>query len=153
MNKEGSCLLTILLLCTLISFFCLHLWNTTVLMFETTLAKQQFQQDFHLVQGLLTYAIDISKNNFDSLLEYSTLHPTGLPLKIPCLKINNSTYSGTIIYTAQLKNNNYFIHIDTELYCHKLARMHLSCNLHKEIDAVEATNQYRISTWHLENKT
>ncbi len=151
MNKEGSCLLTILLFVALISFFCLHMWRTTVLLFDTTMAKQQFQQHYYLTQGLLTWGIDLCKNNFDALIDYNTVHKPGFFLEIPRWKLNETYYTGNLVCTNMIENNLYYIQIMAKLFYKKNILMQLACEIHKEFDA-EQNCRYRISKWHLENK-
>lgn len=152
MNKNGSCLMTLLILLTLISFFCLHIWRNAVLLFDTVTAKQEFQQHFYCAQGMLTWAIDLCKNNFDDLLDYTTMYNRNLVIELPTLNLNKRCFSGKVTYIHKLKNNFYYMHANATLLSNTKQLMHLSCDIHKKYDAINDTHNYKVKKWQLVNR-
>jgi len=155
MNKDGSCLVTVVLLISLISFFCLHLWRITVSMFDVSVAKQQYLQQSSLASGLLTWGIDLCIHNFDTLVEYNNSHKSGLivvtsPEGFPTVHLPK--LEGNIVFTNGVKNNHYCIYLTAKLLRKKNMLMQLTCRVYKEYDADKDVTHYRISKWRLQNK-
>lgn len=152
MNKEGSSLLTVIILISLISFFCLQMWRTTVLLFDATLAKQLFQQQSVYLQGVLCRGVDLCSHNYDAIVDYTILNKSGLTLEMSEIKNFSVPCNAIVSWNNILKNNRYALQCVAKLVHKKREIMQIACTIIKEYDQEDDSNRYRISKWRLENK-
>jgi hypothetical protein len=140
LHKQGSCLLTVMIIVTLISLFCLTIWRTTVVAFDLALKKQEYEQQFQSTHGIMLWALDVGKNNFDILYNNITSNKEGLCVEFPLPNNNHSSYRGDLFF----KQKKSMLSLTVHLYGKNALVCSLSCCLTK-LDS----NSYKISEWTL----
>lgn len=149
MNREGSCLLMFVLLSTLITFFCLGMWHSTVLMYESTLQKQNYERNKHFVEGLLHLGVDLCCNNFDTLIEQANLNKPHLIFDIPS-SYKEFYESGKILCCAATKKNNlYCLELTAQMLSKKKPIMEARCKVSKRYDDKQKP-MYKVNKWFLQ---
>ena len=67
-KKNGSALVTILLVMTIVLLYTASIWRATCLVHEVALANQEYEQLYWANVGLMHWAQALCKHNFESLL-------------------------------------------------------------------------------------
>lgn len=149
MNSEGSCLLMFVLLSTLITFFCLSVWHSTVLLYEATLQKQNYERNKHCIEGLLRFGIDLCRNNFDILIEQANLNKPYLVFDMPYTYCEFYDAGKLLCQAITKKNNLYCLKLTAQMIYKKKPIMEACCNVNKIFD----DNQkpvYKVNKWNLQ---
>jgi hypothetical protein len=66
--KQGSSIIMILLLVSIISVVALSAWRTTVYSYELSLQRSSYQKNFAMAEGLLNYGILMIKANVKQIV-------------------------------------------------------------------------------------
>ncbi len=65
---QGSSVIMVLLVFSIMSVIALGTWKTTAYWYELSLQRSHYQKHFAMTQGLLTYGISLVKSNAQELL-------------------------------------------------------------------------------------
>lgn len=102
--QEGSCLVTVMIIITLVSLLCLNVWRTVVLIFDISLQRQQYEQYMQPCHGIMLWALDACKKNFDYIFEYAKKKKKGALIEIPAWSINHRVAQAELLFAAQQNN-------------------------------------------------
>jgi hypothetical protein len=64
-NKEGSGLLIIIILMSGFVLYLSSIWHATVHLAHISLLREQYEKEYSATLGLMNWAIDLTKTNFD----------------------------------------------------------------------------------------
>lgn len=71
--KDGSSLLLVLLITSILSFLALGLWYKSSLYVDLVLQEEQYYKNFYLVESFLDYGIQYAKENFNEFINSKDL--------------------------------------------------------------------------------
>jgi len=68
-HSNGSAILIVILFMSVLSIFCISLWQSSSLFHDISLQRLAYEQKYRAAQGGLNYAIAFCRKNFDDILK------------------------------------------------------------------------------------
>ena len=68
-TKNGSAILIVVLIMSVLSFCCLTFWQNSSLFNDISLKRVEYEQKYRLAECGLEYAVAVCSNNFDALVD------------------------------------------------------------------------------------
>ncbi len=99
--KDGSALLTMVLLTSICMIFCLLCWQLTITSHDLVIKKQEQDQQYQTSNALLVWALDLCKNNFEMIHYYKENYKKNLSFELPGWVVQHKTYKGTVLFTSK----------------------------------------------------
>lgn len=99
--NEGSCVLIVTILSTVMLLYYMNTWQNLVLMDDIVSKKYKYEKQFRNAEALYLYGLTICLNNFDTLLTYNQNN------KAQAINIYDA-------YWPQASNNHGFVKIKFE---------------------------------------
>lgn len=143
-QTQGSTLLTILLIITLISSLCLNVWRVATSSFDIAITKQEYELHIQSLKGINQWGLDLCKNNFDEISNYLILNKKELVTEIPHFVLNNRSYKAVVTITKKDKNND-LLYLTSKLLNQKKPSMTLRCCIQKIQH--ESSYLYEVNEW------
>ncbi len=140
--QSGSSLLTLLIIITFMSLLCLNIWRMTIIAFDISLKKQQYEQQIQLINGYMQWAVDMGKNNFDLLYNDIIAKKDGLQFFMPIIGLRENLYQLNLSYK---KHTDETIAIRLVLSNKAVESFASSCLLTKH--SRDAAPTFEISAW------
>ena len=140
-NKNGSCLLTVIIIITLISILSLNVWRMTVMTSDIALKKQLYEQQIQPLQSIMKWGIAIAKNNFDMIYAHAMAQKSGYTMKIPALNSNTLVYTIGLTFKAQSGK----LYLETQLFNLNKPVYILSCLINKHTQKNVCC--YEVTAW------
>jgi len=137
-TSEGSALLLVIFVFTVLILWASTLWRETSYMIDIAFAKQRYEQQLHLTEALLDYGITAAKmmhktgeNNASSDQSITCLFDEWPPLK-KTKSLSNDTIAGKITITQHKK--------EIVVQAHLLKKSNILCALRPLLSAIEPEN-------------
>lgn len=140
MQQEGSVLLTIVLLTTMSLFFCLLCWQMTITSHNLVLTKQEADQQRQLINTLMIWAVDLCKNNFETIQYYKKNYKKELSFELPGWVVHNKVYNGSLSFSS--KDD---VSVAIKIIMRKPQQYKLSCSVTREFN--DGDVRYKINDY------
>ena len=149
-GAEGSSLLFVLMIMTILTLFVATVWRTTSYTYDLILQRGIYEKQFRLTESLLHYAIALCKKNYTVFVNQNVQHDDIVTLVVnpwpPAKADGLNQFEGKI----QIKAYHTHLLIKVFLYKEKIIGNALRCELTKKGGAQsESENCFIISNWHL----
>jgi len=96
-SRDGSVLLLLVLVVSVLSLFCLTAWHSSTLFHDISLVRLVYEQKFRAAQAGLNYGVHICKKQFDQLYALCTENNQDFFIELAPFKISKN-----IIYTCKI---------------------------------------------------
>ena len=120
-GQNGSALITIILILSVLVIVATNVLRSTVFAQDIALERQKYEQEYQGLRGMMNYALELSKENFDDFLKKADG-------KVYNVQMNNRTGNNGVI-AMQVNKNELHIEVTKE---HKKSGHTLQCTLCKK---------------------
>jgi hypothetical protein len=134
--KDGTALLLVLVITSILTFFSFSCWHTSALFLDLVIAREQFYKHFYATEDILQDGIQVAKKNFS----YYT--------KTPTIITRDTAYGIVSLYISRVETNNLLIRTVLEQENRALCVLH--CNLTKD-QRNENNTQYMVQHFTIGN--
>jgi hypothetical protein len=141
-HQSGSSILTIMIIITLITILCLNMWRMTVVAHDVALKKQSYEQHIQPLNGIMIWALDICRNNFELVFNYAITRKEGVHIEIPSWNINQTIYAVDLVFKNKGTST---LSIAAQLLDKKKPVAHLTCLVSKLF--IEDSPVYKVDDW------
>ncbi len=127
MKRAGSALITVILVLTVLVILATNVLRSTIFAQNIAIERQRHECNYQLTHGLMNYAIELCKENFDTLLEKAQKKP--YELQVSNWPDGATLCTGNVI----IENKNGALNIIATKKSTKKA-LALACRMHKKQD-------------------
>lgn len=68
MNKNGSAILIVLFMTTILSFITFDIWYKSSLVLDLVIAREKFYKNFYLTESFFEFGVNLVKDHFEAIL-------------------------------------------------------------------------------------
>ncbi len=146
MKKNGSALLIVLFMTTILSFITFDIWYKSSLILDLVIAREKFYKNFYLTESFLTFGMNLVKDRFDSIVseeEWPIKYDLSFLLESINKSLNKTELTYKNFYVDMILNKKKIdseaVYIFVSLYNKNInkAVCSIGCKLKKEVVPVD----------------